>query len=66
MFLYEVRLLLLEGGEPARLAEFVEIWGLVPREFLRGLGEPSATQQVAWLTPLTAMFIHCTGRSVGL
>jgi len=33
-------------------------WGLVPREFLRGVALPSATQQVGWLTPLSSMFLH--------
>jgi len=36
----------------------LERWGLVPREFLRGLGRPTATQQIFWLTPLTSMFLH--------
>lgn len=37
---------------------FLDRWGLVPREFLRGVALPAATQQVGWLTPLTSMFLH--------
>ena len=39
-------------------ATFFDRWGLVPREFLRGVAHPAATQQVVWLTPLSAMFLH--------
>ncbi|HEY5657009.1 MAG TPA: rhomboid family intramembrane serine protease [Myxococcota bacterium] len=51
-FLYALTL------DPGDTATFFDRWGLVPREFLRGVAHPTATQQVAWLTPLSAMFLH--------
>lgn len=51
-FLYALAL----GADAAGL--LLERWGLVPREFLRGLAQPAATQQIFWLTPLTSMFLH--------
>lgn len=43
------------GLDPEAAARAFEAWGLVPRAFLRALaGEP----QRAWLTPLSAMFLH--------
>jgi membrane associated rhomboid family serine protease len=44
--------------DPADTASFFDRWGLVPREFLRGAARPTTTQQVIWLTPLSAMFLH--------
>jgi membrane associated rhomboid family serine protease len=51
-FLYALAL------DPADTATFFDRWGLVPREFLRGAAHPTRTQQVVWLTPLSAMFLH--------
>jgi membrane associated rhomboid family serine protease len=51
-FLYALAL----GSDAAGL--LLERWGLVPREFLRDLVQPAATQQIFWLTPLTSMFLH--------
>lgn len=53
----ELWLLSGEAG-PEPLARFVETWGLVPRELLRGLARPDASLARVWLTPLTALFIH--------
>jgi membrane associated rhomboid family serine protease len=39
-------------------AFLLDRFGLVPREFLRGLAQPAATQQIFWLTPFTSMFLH--------
>jgi membrane associated rhomboid family serine protease len=39
-------------------ADLLDRWGLVPREFLRAAGSPSASRQLVWLTPLSAMFLH--------
>jgi len=36
----------------------IERWALVPRELLRGLGDPSLVPWNFWLTPLTSMFLH--------
>ena len=58
VFLLEVSLLASEGGDAGGLAEFIDAWGLVPREFLRGASQQYATGQIVWLTPITAMFIH--------
>ena len=55
IFLHQVSLAVRDAGEVVR---FIETWGLVPRELLRGLGEPGSTRQVAWLTPFTSMFLH--------
>jgi membrane associated rhomboid family serine protease len=52
VFVYALAL----GADAAGL--LLERWGLVPREFLRGLAQPAATQQIFWLTPLTSMFLH--------
>jgi len=52
VFVYALAL----GADGAGL--LLERWGLVPREFLRGLAQPAATQQIFWLTPLTSMFLH--------
>jgi len=57
-FLYEISLAAGEGADAGRVAEFINRWGLIPREFLRGAVEPNATEQMVWLTPITAMFIH--------
>ena len=51
-FLYALAL------DPADTATFFDRWGLVPREFLRGVAHPTRTQQVVWFTPLSAMFLH--------
>jgi membrane associated rhomboid family serine protease len=40
------------GGDPEPVTRLIEVWGLVPRELLRG---ESAR---AWVTPITAMFLH--------
>ena len=41
--------------DPVETVEWIERWGLVPRLFVAALdGAPS----LAWLTPLTAMFLH--------
>jgi membrane associated rhomboid family serine protease len=58
VFLLELSLVAAEGGGAGALAEFTDTWGLVPREFLRGASQPSATGQIVWLTPIAAMFIH--------
>jgi membrane associated rhomboid family serine protease len=58
VFLIEISLVAAEGGDAGALAEFTDTWGLVPREFLRGVSQPSATAQIVWLTPIAAMFIH--------
>ncbi len=57
-FLYEVALVVGDGPDGAAITGFIDAWGLVPREFLRGAAEPTATQQLVWLTPFTAMFLH--------
>jgi membrane associated rhomboid family serine protease len=36
----------------------IERWALVPRELLRGAGDPSLVPWTHWLTPLTSMFLH--------
>jgi membrane associated rhomboid family serine protease len=56
VFAYQVYLVLLHGDGAA--AGFIETWGLVPREFLRGAADPSATAHFVWLTPLSSMFVH--------
>ncbi len=56
VFAYELSLSV-DGGV-GKLGEFVDRWGLVPREFLRGIAESEATRQIVWVTPLSAMFIH--------
>ncbi len=43
---------------PDAAALLFDRWGLVPREFLRGVAQPSTTQQWVWLTPFTSMFLH--------
>lgn len=55
VFAYE--LVLVWSGEPdgEALSHFVETWGLVPRDLLRGTGR---TGSWIWLTPATAMFLH--------
>ncbi len=58
VFLLEVSLVAGEGDGPGDLAEFIDAWGLVPREFLRGASQTGPTGQIVWLTPLAAMFIH--------
>jgi membrane associated rhomboid family serine protease len=58
VFLLEVSLVAAEGGGAGALAEFTDSWGLVPREFMRATTQPRPTGQIAWLTPITAMFIH--------
>jgi membrane associated rhomboid family serine protease len=58
VFLYEISLAAGEGADAGAVAEFINRWGLIPREFLRGAVEPNATEQKVWLTPITAMFIH--------
>jgi membrane associated rhomboid family serine protease len=58
VFLLEVSLLAAEGGDAGGIAEFIDAWGLVPREFLRGASQQHVTGQIVWLTPITAMFIH--------
>lgn len=40
---------------PEQASRVVEGWGLVPREWLHALG---GAPRGAWLTPLTAMFLH--------
>jgi membrane associated rhomboid family serine protease len=55
---FALELSLLVGGREGALAEFIDAWGLVPREFLRGTLQAGPTGQVVWLTPLAAMFIH--------
>lgn len=57
-FLYEVALVAGDGPDGAAITSFIDTWGVVPREFLRGVAEPAATQQIVWLTPLSAMFLH--------
>lgn len=47
-----------EGGGLERVGLFVERWGLVPRELLRGAARSDAAPSGFWLTPLTALFIH--------
>lgn len=55
VFLYEWPIL----ASPSPVATaFFETWGLVPREFLRGAGDPGATEHLVWLTPFTSMFLH--------
>lgn len=51
VFLYMGWLALGPGGD-ARIVDWVSHWGLVPRELLRA--DPGR----AWLTPLSAMFLH--------
>ena len=58
VLIYQIALALGASGDPRASAEFVDLWGLVPREFLRGLSDSSATRQIAWLTPFTSMFLH--------
>jgi membrane associated rhomboid family serine protease len=58
VFLYEIWLAAGEGADAGGVTEFIHSWGLIPREFLRGAVEPKATEQLVWLTPITAMFIH--------
>jgi len=58
VFLLELSLLAAEGSDAGGLAEFIDAWGLVPREFLRGASQQHATGQIVWLTPITSMFIH--------
>ena len=55
---YQIALALGATGDPRASAELVDLWGLVPRDFLRGLSDPGATRQVVWLTPFTSMFLH--------
>lgn len=40
------------GGDSELVTDFVETWGLIPRELLRG-SDPRT-----WVTPITAMFLH--------
>jgi membrane associated rhomboid family serine protease len=54
VFLYEISLVAGEGT----IDEFIGRWGLVPREFLRGATQLSATERSVWLTPVTSMFLH--------
>lgn len=43
---------------PDVAAEWIDRFGLVPREFLRGAADPASTRDWVWLTPFTAMFLH--------
>lgn len=36
----------------------VDRYGLVPRELLRALAQPAARNEIAWLAPLSSMFLH--------
>jgi membrane associated rhomboid family serine protease len=47
------------------LDALVNAWGLVPREFLRGIADPGSTQGPVWLTPLTSMFLHAGALHLG-
>lgn len=46
------------GAGPEASALRIERWGLVPRELLRGLHDPSSVPWSTWATPLTSMFLH--------
>ena len=52
VFVYTLSLGWGEGGDSEPVTRFVETWGLVPRELLRG------DDARAWATPLSAMFLH--------
>jgi membrane associated rhomboid family serine protease len=56
VFLYELWLAAGPGGD-ARAIDFVSTWGLVPRELLRVTG-PTGIGPAAFVTPLTATFLH--------
>jgi membrane associated rhomboid family serine protease len=58
VFAHEIALALGGGTDAGELADFVERWGFVPREFLRELADPGAASARVWCTPLTAMFVH--------
>jgi membrane associated rhomboid family serine protease len=45
-----------DGPEAGALR--IERWALIPRELLRGAGDPSLVPWSLWLTPLTSMFLH--------
>lgn len=60
VFGYELVLSGARSGDASALGEFIATWGLVPREFLRELADPGATRQVAWLTPISSMFVHAS------
>ncbi len=51
VFSYEV-VAYVEGGAPA-LSRILQAWAFVPSRFFRSGGSPAA-----WVTPLTAMFMH--------
>jgi membrane associated rhomboid family serine protease len=43
---------------PSDATAAVDRYGLVPRELLRALSQPASGNAVAWLTPLSSMFLH--------
>lgn len=45
------------GGEGA-VDGFVRAWALVPRDFLRGIADPQATERWVGFTAFSSMFLH--------
>lgn len=43
---------------PEGAGHLIDRFGLVPRELLRAAAHPDAAPPWAWLTPITAMFLH--------
>jgi membrane associated rhomboid family serine protease len=55
VFLYELSL---NGQDPYRLVEFIQKWGVIPREYALGRDLPPTIGLPYWSTLITSMFIH--------
>src|SRR5262245_48415877 len=54
-FLYELSI---QSRSPGAIADFIQAWGVVPREFRVGEDIPPSIDLPYWSTLLTAMFLH--------
>ena len=55
VFLYELSL---NGQDPYRLDEFINKWGVIPREYVLGRDLPPTIGLPYWSTLITSMFLH--------